>query len=120
MSARAALALAVMMLAGAPLSAQEATRASGGMLRVLDKTTGVTTDLPLADGETAQVGGLSVRLDQCRYPAGNPNGDAFAELEIRYRGIEGAIFSGWMVASSPALNALDHPRFDVWVLRCTS
>ena len=27
-------------------------------------------------------------------------------------------FSGWMVASSPALNALDHSRYDIWVLRC--
>ncbi|MGB0800115.1 MAG: DUF2155 domain-containing protein, partial [Planktomarina sp.] len=25
---------------------------------------------------------------------------------------------GWMVASSPALNALEHPRYDIWVLRC--
>ncbi|MEZ5716636.1 MAG: DUF2155 domain-containing protein [Paracoccaceae bacterium] len=28
------------------------------------------------------------------------------------------IFTGWMVASSPALNAMDHRRYDVWVLRC--
>jgi hypothetical protein len=28
------------------------------------------------------------------------------------------VFSGWMVASSPALSALDHPRYDVWVLNC--
>ena len=27
-------------------------------------------------------------------------------------------FAGWMIADSPALNALDHPRYDVWVLRC--
>ena len=31
---------------------------------------------------------------------------------------EQTIFSGWMLASSPALNALEHPRYDVWVLRC--
>jgi hypothetical protein len=28
------------------------------------------------------------------------------------------VFSGWMIASSPALNAMDHPRYDVWLLRC--
>lgn len=27
-------------------------------------------------------------------------------------------FDGWMTASSPALSALDHPRYDVWPLRC--
>lgn len=28
------------------------------------------------------------------------------------------IFSGWMFASSPALNALEHPVYDVWVIDC--
>ncbi|MDA9980314.1 DUF2155 domain-containing protein, partial [Yoonia sp.] len=27
-------------------------------------------------------------------------------------------FAGWMLASAPALNAMDHPRYDVWALRC--
>ena len=30
------------------------------------------------------------------------------------------IFSGWMFASSPALSALDHPVYDIWVLECKS
>jgi len=28
------------------------------------------------------------------------------------------VFSGWMFSSSPAVSALDHPVFDIWVLRC--
>ena len=28
------------------------------------------------------------------------------------------VFSGWMFASSPALNPLEHPVYDVWVLSC--
>jgi len=32
--------------------------------------------------------------------------------------VDKPVFKGWMIASSPALNALDHPRYDVWVLRC--
>jgi hypothetical protein len=28
------------------------------------------------------------------------------------------VFSGWMIADSPALSALDHARYDVWILRC--
>jgi hypothetical protein len=28
------------------------------------------------------------------------------------------IFSGWMFASSPALSALQHPVYDVWVIDC--
>lgn len=103
-----------------PLSAtaQEAVSTQNGTVRILDKSSGVLTDLTLSRGEAGQVGLLSVMLDDCRYPAGNAQGDAWAALEIRYEGIEGPVFSGWMVASAPALNALDHPRYDVWVLRC--
>jgi hypothetical protein len=28
------------------------------------------------------------------------------------------VFSGWMFASSPALSALEHPVYDVWVIDC--
>jgi hypothetical protein len=31
---------------------------------------------------------------------------------------ETALFEGWLIASAPALNAMDHPRYDVWALRC--
>jgi len=31
-----------------------------------------------------------------------------------------AAFSGWMFAESPALSALDHPRYDLWVISCTT
>ncbi len=34
--------------------------------------------------------------------------------------VENTAFSGWMIASSPALNALDNPRYDVWLLRCNN
>ena len=30
-----------------------------------------------------------------------------------------AIFKGWMFASSPSLNAIEHPTYDVWVIACT-
>ena len=93
-------------------------RAAGAVLRALDKVSGETTDIELTNGERGAVFQLDVGITECRYPAGNPAGDAFAYLVIREPGEEGAVFTGWMVASSPALNALDHARYDVWVLRC--
>lgn len=109
-------------LAAAPLRAQEAVApGTGAMLRGLDKINAVTEDLELATGETGQVGALSVTLRDCRYPQNNPAGDAFAFLTIRDTRAEAdaaPIFDGWMIASSPALNALDHFRYDIWVLRC--
>jgi len=44
--------------------------------------------------------------------------DAFAHLVIQNVDINETVFKGWMIASSPALNSLEHARYDVWVLRC--
>ena len=92
----------------------------GAMLKGLDKVSGIVSDLALALGDTAQVGRIEVDLVACRYPEDNPAGEAFAWLTIRDSERQAVLFDGWMVASSPALNALDHSRYDVWVIRCTT
>ena len=97
-----------------------ATQAPGAVLRGLDKVSGALTDMELRAGESASLGRLEIQLDECRYPTGNPSGDAYARIEIRESSVDAPIFDGWMIASSPALNALDHARYDVWVLRCTT
>jgi hypothetical protein len=97
-----------------------AARGSSAVLRGLDKVSGKTVDVQIVAGGTAQVFDLWVALAECRYPANNPTGDAFAYLRINQEGGQSLLFEGWMVASSPALNALDHARYDVWVLRCNS
>lgn len=92
--------------------------ARGALLRGLDKVTGQTRDLPMAVGETLQFGRLNVLLGQCRQPKDDPESDAFAELSITDRESGKSAFAGWMVASSPALSALDDARYDVWVVSC--
>jgi hypothetical protein len=112
--------LAALVLALLPVvaGAQENTElGTGAILRGLEKVSGDIVDMTLRPGEQAQIGPLTVELTECRYPQGDPAADAFAYITIRDEAVE-PIFSGWMIASSPALNALDHPRFDVWVLRC--
>jgi hypothetical protein len=100
---------------------EAAVAASGGaLLRGLDKVSGEVTDLDLSVGETARLGRLSVTLGECRYPVEDPAGDAFAYVRVEAEGMTGPAFEGWMIASSPALSALDHPRYDVWVMRCRS
>lgn len=91
---------------------------SGAVLRGLDKVNASVTDIDLQSGQSTEYGRLTVRLDECRYPEGDAAGDAFAFLTITDTISGNELFSGWMVASSPALNALEHPRYDVWVLRC--
>lgn len=99
-------------------AAQEVDSAPAGVLRALDKTSGQTTDFELRAGGSASIGNLQIVMAECRYPRGNPAGNAYAELEISETGKPGVLFSGWMIASAPALSALEHPRYDVWVMRC--
>jgi hypothetical protein len=109
-----------------PLRPAEAERVQGpevasgttATLRALDKVSGDVEDLVLQTGETGHYGRLSVQLLSCRYPVENPASDAFAYLVIRDDNREERLFEGWMFASAPALNALDHARYDVWVLGC--
>jgi hypothetical protein len=105
-------------LLAAPVHAQQVTSTDGAVLRALDKISGEAKDFEIRRGEIVRVGNLAVQMTDCRFPAGNPAGDAFAELEIAEFGSENRLFSGWMIASSPALSALEHPRYDIWVIRC--
>ena len=97
---------------------QQTSNGKGAILRALDKTSGTTIDLSVPSGASATLGRLQVVMNECRYPAGNPSGDAYAELEISETGRAGTVFSGWMIASAPALNGLEHSRYDIWVMRC--
>ncbi len=107
------------VLTAAPALGQEVTLGSGAVLRALDKFSGQVTDLRVLSGETAEFARLSIRVGECRYPSENPASDAFAYMEVSETGRSDLAFAGWMIASSPALSALDHARYDVWLMRCT-
>jgi len=115
---RIAFILSLLVVSGA--LAQEVTSGTGAVLRALDKTSGDTVDIEIALGQSRDIGRLQVVLGDCRYPIGNPAGNAYAELEITETGKAGILFSGWMIASAPALSALEHQRYDIWVIRCTT
>ena len=115
---KALLASAICLCAGYAVAQEPTNRGSGAILRALDKYTGSVVDIEMSTGTLSRFGRLELILTECRYPAGNPSGEAYAGLQIRELGQDAVVFSGWMVASSPALNAMEHPRYDVWVLRC--
>lgn len=118
------------LLAVAPATAQDqevvirvdmAIKAQGGaVLRGLDRINGDTTDFEIGTGDTFQYQRLKIDLVECRYPEGQKNTEGFAYLKIRDIFDEEDVFEGWMFASSPALSAMDHARYDVWVIRCNT
>ncbi len=90
------------------------------VLKGLDRLNDTVKEFQISVGETIRFERLEISLEQCRYPQGDIDRDAFALLTIRdVREMEPR-FHGWMFASSPALSALDHHRYDVWVLSCQS
>lgn len=113
-----ALALALMLAAGPVWAEGGYADAPGGVVRWLDKLTGQTGNVELQRGQSATNERLTIQLDACRYPADNPAAEAEAHLTILDSSRDGPVFTGWMLASSPALSAMEHPRYDVWVLRC--
>ena len=72
-------------------------------------------------GETAKFGSLEVIARTCvtHPPEEPPENAAFVEIYDTPQGkARTKVFSGWMFASTPALSALDHAVYDVWVMRC--
>ena len=101
-------------------SAAETQKGDSAVLRGLDKISGDVGDFEIQSGGSGSYGLMQVKVSECRYPAANPAGDAYAFLTIQQKDTNEPVFQGWMIASAPALNALDHPRYDIWLLRCNT
>lgn len=104
----------------APALAQQPVPA-GAVLQGLDKVTARISTFPVSTLEEIRFGTLSIRVRACHKtpPTEPPESTAFLEItDIRPGAEPVLLFSGWMFASSPALSALEHPVYDVWVVDC--
>lgn len=91
------------------------------LLRGLDKISGRVTDIKVQVGAPATYERLTITVGDCRTPPDDDSPDAFVFIKIVDGKLDGAeVFSGWMFASSPALSAMDHQRYDVWALSCSA
>jgi hypothetical protein len=132
-AAFAAVGLSLVGLASAATYAKQ-DRAT---LRALDKITGRSTDIVVKVGQPVVYGSLSIELKTCFQtpPEEVPESAAFlrisstrpvADEQLEKAAVDEAVsetpvvFSGWMYASSPGLSALEHPVYDIWVIRCTA
>jgi hypothetical protein len=86
----------------------------------LDKITGRIIKFDVRIGETVQFGALQVTPRACAQRlTGTRDHVGFVEVdEITLRNEIRRIFSGWMFASSPGLNAVEHPIYDIWLGEC--
>jgi len=110
-------------------------------LRALDKITGRSVDIRVKADEPIVFGSLNIEMKTCYQtpPELPPESAAFLSIKstqaVRVENMEEGVdaskvstvsennsrlFSGWMFASSPGLSALEHPVYDVWVIRCNA
>ena len=119
--ALAALCAAAAIVATTPAQAIQMDEA---VLQGLDKITARVSTIKVAVGQTVAFGSLQITLRACdkRPPEEPPESAAFLQVVEQKPGETQAVarFSGWMFASSPALSAMEHPVYDLWVLDCES
>lgn len=87
----------------------------------LDKVTARISKLEVPLNQTVVFGSLNVTARVCnsRPPDEQPKTTSFVEVEeTMLDGQKKKLFSGWMIAESPGLNAVEHPVFDVWLTDC--
>ena len=96
-------------------------RAESAVLQGLDKTTARISTFDAPVGEAVRFGTLEILARRCHKtpPEEPPESTAFIEIvDVRPDSEAIKVFTGWMFASSPAVSALEHPVYDVWVVDC--
>lgn len=115
------LAPAVVLAAlSAPATAKE-IETNTAKLQAMDKITGRVNVIEAPVNAAVRFGSFSIVVRACktRPPEETPDNYAFVDVvDIGQDNQQQNIFKGWMISSSPALNAVEHPIYDVWLLQC--
>ena len=96
-------------------------KGSAAVLQGMDKVTARISTFDAEIGKTTRYGDLEIVVRTCRKrpPEEPPESAAFVEIfEAKKDRERRKVFSGWMFASSPALSAMEHPVYDIWVIDC--
>ena len=101
--------------------AQPVFAQDGALLQGLDKVTARVSTFEAPQDKPVRFGTLEVVVRTCSKapPEETPESTAFLEIySVRPSEEPVRVFSGWMFASSPALSALEHPVYDIWIVDC--
>lgn len=108
-------------VAGSTASLAQRIENGTAVFAALDKVTARISRIEVKLNDTAAFGALKVTPRACysRPPTEQPKTTTFVEVEeVMLDGKKNRIFSGWMFAESPALNAVEHPVYDIWLTEC--
>jgi hypothetical protein len=116
-----AVVLIVLAFAATATARAENLEGSAALLQGLDKVTARISSVMAPIGKPVRFGTLEITIQRCvkHPPEDPPESAALLEIrEVQPGEPPVAIFRGWMFASSPALSALEHPVYDIWVKDC--
>jgi hypothetical protein len=117
----AALGLCGAVVVATPALAEDYVADNVAVLQGLDKTTARVSTFEVPINGFARFGSLQISARACykKPPTDTPESAAFLEIiDVRPDSPAVEVFNGWMFASSPAVSALEHPVYDVWVVDC--
>ena len=91
-------------------------------ITALDKITAKTLTIKLGIGEKKYFGSLEIKGLKCQLSENNEFNDAVAYLQVKDLAAKDNnqvfLFNGWTFASSPTLQSIDHPIYDLWITGC--
>ena len=91
-------------------------------ITALDKITAKTLSIKLGIGEKKYFGSLEIIGLKCQLSENNEFSDAVAYLQVKDLAAKDNnqvfLFNGWTFASSPTLQSIDHPIYDLWITGC--
>ena len=91
-------------------------------IKALDKITAKTSSIRVAVGEKKSLGSLEISALKCSVSEKKDNPDTVAYIQVKdlsnKNNDQVFLFNGWTFASSPTLQAIDHPVYDLWITDC--
>ena len=91
-------------------------------LTALDKITAKTSSIKLAIGDKKIFGSLEIQALKCQLSESSDTSDAVAYIQVKDLSAKDNnqvfLFNGWTFASSPTLQSIDHPIYDLWITSC--
>lgn len=90
-------------------------------MQSMDKITGHVNVINVPVNGMVNFGSMSIVVRSCKTRPVEEAPENFAFVDITDKSLKGEevnVFKGWMLSSSPATNALEHPIYDVWLLQC--
>jgi len=91
-------------------------------IKLLDKITAKTSTIRIGVGDKKFFGPLEIKVLKCQFSENNDFIDTVAYFQVKDLSAKNNnqvfLFNGWTFASSPTLQSIDHPVYDLWIASC--